>query len=397
MDWRLLGFFVVFSTVGGLTIRTLARRAQATAAALAPRFASIAPKLVWAGGALVLGGMLSARVLPKGGLADALLLASAVGFGFMSLLLAGALLVDLAKLIDHAQRKVRSAPVADPARRELLLGWAHLGVAGISGALTAAGLPAALRVPEVRTVEVPIDGLPEELSGLRIAQISDVHVGPTIRGPWLAEVVARVNGLEPDLIAVTGDLVDGDAAALAADVAPLGELRATLGVFFCTGNHEYYSGVDAWIEAVEGLGMRALVNAHTVLNHRGHDILVAGVADYSAERMRPDHRSDPAAAIAGRATDGRLRLLLAHQPRSAFAASALDFFHLQLSGHTHGGQYAPFSFLIGLFQPFVHGLHRLGSMWIYTNRGTGYWGPPNRAGSPSEITLLRLVPAGGRP
>lgn len=394
MDWRLLGFVVVFSTVGGLTLRTLARRAGETAAALAPRWAPAAPMLVWAAGGVVLGGMLSARVLPKGPVTDALLMLSAVGFGWMSLLLFGALLVDLAKLIDRAQRAARGAPPPDPARRAVLLGWAHLGVAGISSALTAAGLPAALRVPEVQAVDVPIAGLPAALQGLRIAQISDVHVGPTIHAGWLSEVVARVNSLEPHLIAVTGDLVDGDAEALAADVAPLAGLQAPLGVFFCTGNHEYYSGVDAWVAAVEGLGMRALLNAHAVVQHAGHDIVVAGVTDYSAARMRADHRSDPAAAIAGRRTDGSLRLLLAHQPRSAFAASALDFFHLQLSGHTHGGQYAPFSFFIGLFQPFVHGLHRIGSMWIYTNRGTGYWGPPNRAGSPSEITLLRLVEGG---
>jgi predicted MPP superfamily phosphohydrolase len=129
-----------------------------------------------------------------------------------------------------------------------------------------------------------------------------------------------------------------------------------------------------------------------VLDHDGAPVVVAGVTDHSAARMMPAHASDAVAAARG-APPAPLRLLLAHQPRSAFAAAATGAFDLQLSGHTHGGQYVPWTFFIGLVQPFATGLHRLEKMWIYTSRGTGYWGPPIRLGSPAEITLLKMVPA----
>jgi len=118
----------------------------------------------------------------------------------------------------------------------------------------------------------------------------------------------------------------------------------------------------------------------------------AGVTDFSAGSFAPAHRSDPAKAISGAPADAAVRVLLAHQPRSAFAAAAAGF-HLQLSGHTHGGQFLPWNFFVRLQQPFTAGLRRLGALWVYTSRGTGYWGPPKRLGAPSEITCLRLVRA----
>jgi len=391
-DWRLLGFllFVMSVQVSGFVY--LHRRLRAAAATLAPR---AAPALKWVVGALFLLQMLSfslTRSGLSGPVAGVLFWSAYVLFGVVALVFVGTLLIDAASGLATLAERAGLTGAPDPGRRALLRSWAQLGVVGVSGALTAGGYRAATRVPAVTEVEVPITGLPPALHGFRIAQISDVHIGPTIKGPWLQKVVDVINDLDVDLVAVTGDLVDGDADALADDVAPLGTLRARHGAFFCTGNHEYYSGVDAWVAAVAGLGLRPLLNAHQLLDHDGARVLVAGVTDRSAHRVRPDHASDPAQAIAGRDADGDLRLLLAHQPRSAYPAAALDFFHLQLSGHTHGGQFAPFSFFIGLFQPFAVGLHRLGSMWIYTNRGTGYWGPPNRLGSPSEITLLRLIP-----
>ncbi|HEX3141098.1 MAG TPA: metallophosphoesterase, partial [Rhizobacter sp.] len=139
------------------------------------------------------------------------------------------------------------------------------------------------------------------------------------------------------------------------------------------------------------LGVHVLMNEHTVLQHGAAPLVVAGVADFSAHHFDPTHRSDPQAAIAG-APAGAARVLLAHQPRSAEAAERAGF-QLQLSGHTHGGQFFPWNLFVPLQQPFTAGLHKLKSLWVYTSRGTGYWGPPKRLGAPSEITRLRLVAA----
>ena len=157
-----------------------------------------------------------------------------------------------------------------------------------------------------------------------------------------------------------------------------------------TGNHEYYSGAQGWIRELRRLGTRVLLNEHVVLDHDGAPVTIAGVTDYSAHHFDASHRSDPVGASAGAPTEG-LRVLLAHQPRSAAQALAGGY-HLQLSGHTHGGQFWPWNFFVRLQQPFTAGLNRLGRMWVYINRGTGYWGPPMRFGIPSEITLIRFVP-----
>jgi predicted MPP superfamily phosphohydrolase len=161
------------------------------------------------------------------------------------------------------------------------------------------------------------------------------------------------------------------------------------GTYFVTGNHEYYSGAGAWIAELERLGARVLVNEHVLLQHDGAQVAVAGVTDFSAHYFDPSHRSDPRIALAG-APAGAVKVLLAHQPRTAAAAAEAGF-DLQLSGHTHGGQFWPWNLFVRLQQPFTAGLERLGRMWVYISRGTGYWGPPMRFGIPSEITRIRLV------
>jgi predicted MPP superfamily phosphohydrolase len=254
------------------------------------------------------------------------------------------------------------------------------------------GLVAARRTPRVREVEVPIDGLPAALHGFTIAQISDLHVGPTVKGAYVRAVVERVNGLDADAVAVTGDLVDGRVRDLAPEVASLADLRSRHGTYFVTGNHEYYSGAAEWIAQLRGLGLTVLIDQHVVLEHGGARVVMAGVADPSGPHFDARHRSDPRAAIAGAPRDAGLRVLLAHQPRSAPAAADAGF-DIQLSGHTHGGQFWPWNLLVKLQQPFVAGLHRLRSLWVYTSRGTGYWGPPLRLGAPSEITRLTFVAA----
>ncbi len=308
--------------------------------------------------------------------------------GLLSSLFVFTFLRDVALLLFSA---VRSAWPAAMAWHALVVDSA-LAVPLAAVAVTALGLWNARRTASVVAVDVPIAGLAAGLHGFTIAQISDVHVGPTIKRPYVQAIVDSVNGLGADMVAVTGDLVDGSVAELAGHVAPLGQLTSRHGTFFVTGNHEYYSGANAWIGELRRLDMRVLVNEHVVLRHGDAALVVAGVADPSAHHFVREHRSDPRAAIAGAPGDVSVRVLLAHQPRSAAAAAEAGF-DLQLSGHTHGGQFFPWNFFVRLQQPFTAGLHRLRNLWVYTSRGTGYWGPPKRFGAPSEITLLRLVPA----
>ena len=257
---------------------------------------------------------------------------------------------------------------------------------------TGLGFLNARRVARVRYVDVPIVALPAALHGFTIAQITDVHIGPTIGREYVEAIVEAVNALEADLVAITGDLVDGGVRQLSSHTEPLARLASRHGTFFVTGNHEYYSGVIPWMSELRRLGLTVLLNEHVVLRHQGALLVIAGVTDFGAHHYDPGHRSDPGAAIAGAPADAGARVLLAHQPRSAIAAAGAGF-DLQLSGHTHGGQFLPWNFFVRFQQPFTAGLERLGRLWVYTSRGTGYWGPPKRFGAPSEITHLRLVTA----
>jgi predicted MPP superfamily phosphohydrolase len=263
--------------------------------------------------------------------------------------------------------------------------------------ITLLGFWNARRSAMVVRVDVPITNLPPVLQGFTMAQISDIHVGPTIKSAYLQRIVDQVNGLQADLVAITGDLVDGSVQELASHVAPLASLTSTHGTFFVTGNHEYYSGAHSWIDALQALGIKVLMNEHVVIHHNNDSqdperatVVVAGVADFSAHLFDESHRSNPVAALIDAPPLTLFKLLLAHQPRSAPAAAAAGF-DLQLSGHTHGGQFWPWMYFVKFQQPFTAGLHKLESLWVYTSRGTGYWGPPKRFGAPSEITLLRLV------
>ena len=257
---------------------------------------------------------------------------------------------------------------------------------------TLVGLVNARRVARVVQVAVPIAGLPPALHGYCIVQLSDVHVGPTIKRGYLDAIVNRVNLLKPDAIAITGDLVDGSVQRLSPHTAPLARLVARDGAFFVTGNHEYYSGAHAWIIELRRLGLTVLINQHVVCERDGEALIIAGVTDFTAHLFDPAHRSDARAAAAGAPAHVSVKILLAHQPRSAPAAAEAGF-DLQLSGHTHGGQFFPWNLFVPLQQPFTAGLKRLNQLWVYTSRGTGYWGPPKRFGAPSEITCLRLVAA----
>lgn len=263
-------------------------------------------------------------------------------------------------------------------------------VLGLGIFVTLAGLVGARRRARIVNIDVPLRNLPPALHGFSIVQISDIHVGATIRKKYVEKIVKAVNALKPDLIAVTGDVVDGSVRDLAAHTAPLAQLRALHGAFFVTGNHEYYSGASAWTAEFQRLGLRVLLNEHTVIEHQGASLVIAGVTDFSAHHFNASQRSDPHIALAGAPSEASVKILLAHQPRSANAAASAGF-DLQLSGHTHGGQFWPWNLFVRLQQPFTAGLHRLNHLWIYVSRGTGYWGIPNRFGAPSEITRLRLL------
>jgi predicted MPP superfamily phosphohydrolase len=344
---------------------------------------------VWlAASAMLMPAGFAARRMHRQPLADILAWAGLLLMGAFSSLFVLTFLRDVALLAGRAV----SGWLIDPDSLRAFRSDSAAAVPVLAAIASLVGFINARRRAGVRRVDVPIANLPASLHGFTIAQISDIHVGPTIKRNYLDAIVDAVNELEADLIAVTGDLVDGSVAQLAQHTQPLARLAARHGAYFVTGNHEYYSGVEAWVSEIRRLGLRVLMNEHVVLTHEGAIVVVGGVTDHGAHHYDPAQRSDPAAAMVGAPRDAAFKLLLAHQPRSAFAAAPVGF-DLQLSGHTHGGQFLPWTFLVRLQQPITAGLHRFQSLWIYVSRGTGYWGPPLRLGAPSEITHLRLVPA----
>lgn len=267
------------------------------------------------------------------------------------------------------------------------------GVAAVFwGALVAlaVGAAAALRGPQVRRVDLAIKNLPPEFNGLTIVQISDLHVGPTIGAAYVRRVVEISNRLAPDLVALTGDIVDGSVGRLAAGVAPLADLSAREGVYLALGNHDYYSGAEAWVAEFSRLGMQVLRNEYRVLTRGNAQLVVGGVVDPAGQLEVPPQVPRPDLA-AGRECGAAVRLLLAHNPKLAPRAER-EGFDIQLSGHTHAGQFFPWTLAVRLVHaPHVVGLSRQGHMWVYVNAGTGTWGPPVRLGTYPELTLLRLV------
>lgn len=318
--------------------------------------------------------------------------------GWLSLMFSLLLLRDGLLALWKISRKVYATGIAlsgrplslpqDPALPLVVLNRTNAALMALSLVMAAWGYLQATGVAPVKEVTVVIDRLPPSLNGLKIVQLTDLHVGAGLTRQAVADVVDKVNGLAPDIVAVTGDLVDGPASLLADGVAPLANLRAGLGKYFVTGNHEYYSGVAGWLPVVRGLGFDVLLNEHRLVTGNGGRLVVAGITDPRAESFVPAQRSDPFKALAG-APAADVRILLAHQPKSFFEAARAGI-DLQISGHTHGGQFFPWNLVVGLFQPFVAGLFQQGPAQLYVSRGTGFWGPPLRIGAPSEITLIRL-------
>lgn len=241
---------------------------------------------------------------------------------------------------------------------------------------------------KLKTVHVKFPGLAQELNGLKIVQITDLHVGPTIRHGFVKKVMETANSAQPDVVVLTGDLADGSVDQLANEIAPLAQIKAKSGKFFVTGNHEYYWEPKLWIEKISALGFQPLLNSHAVLTQSGKSIAIAGVADPAAPSVKMEG-PDFAKASQGIPNHAFPKIILCHQPK--FAATAEKHgFDLQLSGHTHGGQFFPWTLVTALVHRFNAGLGRLDKMQIYVSRGTGYWGPPVRLGAPPEVALLIL-------
>lgn len=304
-------------------------------------------------------------------------------YGFSSILFAYLLAGDVVRIFWHLVA-LPDNPVSADRRLFLTLGAGAL-------ASTAIGVWQATTGPTVKRVTIALKNLPQAFNGFTIAQISDLHVGPTIGRAYAKNVVEITNGLKPDLIALTGDFVDGTIDDLHEDVEPLRDLKSTHGSFFVTGNHEYYSGAQPWCEHFKTMGINVLANEHRVITHGGEAIILAGVNDYSTLRAGPSYACNPAKAIED-APEDAVKILLAHQPIT-YELSEPAGYDLQLSGHTHAGQYFPFNLLIPFFHKYYKGLNRHKDMQIYINSATGYWGPPLRTGVPTEITLITLQSA----
>lgn len=383
-SWSQIAVFllVITAVVGGVHYYLYARLGRAFAA----------PGSRW----MAIAFTISALALPLGMFASRALTrpvgswVSYAVFTWMGLVVLAFFLTLGSELIRGGAYLLEAARVlpADPERRSFMGRALSGGIAFSAVALGAYGMISARSAVKVKPVRVELARLPKAMDGFRIVQLTDVHIGPTIDGEWLRGVVKSVNELEPDVVAITGDLVDGSVAELGEHVAPLADLKAKHGVFFVTGNHEYYSGVDEWIAELTKLGVRVLRNERVSIGDGDDSFDLAGVDDLRAKDFGKGHGADLDKALADRDPSREL-VLLAHQPKQALTAVDRGI-GLMLSGHTHGGQIFPWGFFVRLDQKFVAGLDAFGDMLVYTSSGTGYWGPPMRVGAPAEITRIEL-------
>lgn len=289
----------------------------------------------------------------------------------------------------EAPQEEAERPASGDMSRRLFLGRATAAIAGVSAVGTVAyGMTSALGDPVIEPVKITLPKLDPRLNGLRFAVVSDIHLGPLTGIGHTERIVRMINGLEADVVAIVGDLVDGSVARLGRLARPLKDLESRYGAFFVTGNHEYFApeGPEEWIEELGELGVRSLRNERVEIRHQGAVLDLAGVNDVGGASSGDG--PDFAKALGGR-EEGRSTVLLAHQPIQV-AQAARHGVDLQLSGHTHGGQIAPFNLVVGLQQPVVSGLATVDGVQVYVTRGAGFWGPPVRVGAPPEISLVEL-------
>ena len=311
---------------------------------------------------------------------------SLIGWLFMGLFFLVVLLLlrDLTIFVLFLARKAGLATRTLPNTPRMAV-----AIVGLSMLLATYALWEGVRMPSVRSVEITLPTLPPNLDGLTLVHITDVHTSAMRRKPHVEAVVETVNALRPDLILLTGDLVDGSPEQRMADMAPLARLQATYGVFTVFGNHEYYSGYTPWRKGYEDLGLPLLENSHTVVALPGGPVAIAGVPDPAASRYGLT-KPNPELALQGIAP-GTFTIMLDHRPAGALENAPAGA-HLQLSGHTHGGIITGLDTIIAMFnQGFVSGQYTVGDMVLYVNNGVGLWsGFPGRFGVPSEIAHITL-------
>jgi hypothetical protein len=323
-----------------------------------------------------------------------------VWFGLMIYLLVFLWLLELprlalrrwargAPLVASATTETAEAPppAAPVGSRRLFIARAAAVTAGVASAgVVGAGMVSALGAPELTRLRIPLRRLDPSLAGFRIALVADIHLGP-LRGRGHTERIVRmINETSPDLVAVVGDLVDGTVEELGSAAEPLRDLVSREGTFFVTGNHEYYTDYLPWLTELERLGVQPLRNERTTITRGGAGFELAGVNDVTGESYSDGPDLDR--ALSGRDPSQPV-VLLAHQPVQVSDAASRDV-DLQLSGHTHGGQFYPFHYVVRLAQPSVAGLSKVDDTWLYVTRGAGFWGPPVRVGAAPEITIVEL-------
>lgn len=298
--------------------------------------------------------------------------------GYMFVLASGVVTIRILTHIPLKQLDI------DESRRQFLLFQLGAGAFVASTAASLYGAHRALSRPSTPTVNVPILPVGSPFKDLRIVQISDLHVGVSIRKSFVETVVETANSLKPDMIFLTGDFVDGTVEDLLEEILPLKNLQAPMGIYYVPGNHEYYSGVEPWLKTFQDFGFRVLRNSNHSLEKRGHKLQIAGVDDWGSPRFGVEGSNlDKALATLDK---NSTTLLLAHQPREVERAIEMGV-NYQLSGHTHGGQIWPFGYITGLIFRYLKGLYPVGKGYIYVSCGTGFWGPALRVAAPSEITL----------
>jgi predicted MPP superfamily phosphohydrolase len=290
---------------------------------------------------------------------------------------------DEKRAADNEVDAARAGTDSGGIERRLLLARGTAIVAGLTAAgITGYGVRTALGPPQVNRVRIPLAKLPRRMDGTRLAVVSDIHLGPLTGSHHVGRIVDVINSVDADIVCVVGDLVDGTVAELGRFAQPLANIRSRRGAYFVTGNHEYYSGFQPWVDEVARLGVRPLRNERLELD--GLDL--AGVNDVGGA----DYGDGPdfAKALADRDT-ARPVVLMAHQPVVARDAAQYGV-DLQVSGHTHGGQMVPFNLLVRLQQPIVSGLGTVDGVPVFVTNGAGFWGPPVRVGAPPQVTVIDL-------
>lgn len=312
--------------------------------------------------------------------------ASFLSMGYLSWMLVVTVVRDFVLLVALLAGAVSSAASGTAGRlaHETSGHWVFL----MAGVFTLWGVLIARSGPRVREVKVRIENLPTKLEGAKIAQISDLHVGPTIGLKYVQRVVRLVESVQPDLTVLTGDIVDGNIENFRGSIEPFSNLAPRGRVYFAPGNHEYYWDIHHWLKEFSRLGIKNLLNQGEAVNVRGVKVWVGGVTDPAGGQSALG--GAPSAKKASQGSEStEFKLLLSHRPDIADQAKASGF-DLQLSGHTHGGQFFPWTIVVKFFHKYVSGLFQDGSLHIYVSPGTGTWGPPIRVGTTPELTCITL-------